>query len=380
MISELSASDPRCVGPYRLLGKIGAGGMGIVYLASSPADDVVALKLVRPELAYDEEFRLRFKSEVAVVRRVGGVCTAKVRDADVDADRPWVVTDFVAGPNLADLVDRHGPVPPDQQYALALGLTEALVAIHRAGIVHRDLKPNNVLCSPSGPKVIDFGIACTADRTLITVTGEIIGSPAWMSPEQVAENTVGCSADMFSLGSVLVFAATGRPPFGGGQLEGVMWRILNGAPDLGDESSLDAKLRPLVVRMLKKNPAERPNAQEAFDQLSGLGRDAGTVTQVLNRSWILPAGEVIHVGPSEDGRGPVDADAKKEVSTPADAGSDSALTERPAAGISIHRATAVFVGGTVSAGPTTSPTHHPRSLSLSHFRAPTKSASSHSVS
>ncbi len=331
MISDLSASDPRSVGPYRLLGKIGAGGMGIVYLASSPADDVVALKLVRPELADDKEFRRRFKSEVAVVRRVGGVCTAKVRDADVDADRPWVVTDFVAGPNLADLVDRHGPVPPDQQRVLALGLTEALVAIHRAGIVHRDLKPENVLCSPSGPKVIDFGIARAADTTLITLTEEVIGSPSWMSPEQVAGGTVTSSADMFSLGSVLVFAATGRPPFGTGQLEGVMWRIVNVPPDLGDEGSLDAKLGPLVVRMLKKNPAERPNAQEAFDQLSGLSRDArGTFTQVLNRSWILPAGEVIHVCASEDGRGRVDADAREEVSTPAGAAGDSPLAERAA--------------------------------------------------
>src|SRR5262249_48120394 len=126
MISELSASDPRCVGPYRLLGKIGTGGMGVVYLASSPADDVVALKLVRPELADDKDFRRRFKSEVAAAGRVGGVCTAKVRDANLDADHPWVVTDFVAGPNLADLVDRHGPLPSDQQRALALGLAEAL--------------------------------------------------------------------------------------------------------------------------------------------------------------------------------------------------------------------------------------------------------------
>jgi eukaryotic-like serine/threonine-protein kinase len=212
VISDLSASDPRCVGPYRLLGKIGAGGMGMVYLASSPADDVVALKLVRPELADDQEFRRRFKSEVAVVRRVGGVCTAKVRDADLDAERPWVVTDFVAGPNLADLVDRHGPLPPDQQRVLALGLAEALVAIHHAGVVHRDLKPENVLCSPSGPKVIDFGIARAADTTLVTLTGEVIGSPAWMSPEQVEGGPVTSSADMFSLGSALVFAATGRPP------------------------------------------------------------------------------------------------------------------------------------------------------------------------
>jgi serine/threonine protein kinase len=305
--------------------------MGVVYLASSPTDEVVALKLVRPELADDNEFRRRFKSEVAVVRRVGGVCTAKVRDADVDADRPWVVTDFVAGPNLADLVIRRGPVAPDQQHGLALGLTEALVAIHQAGIVHRDLKPTNVLCSPSGPKVIDFGIACTVDRTMITVTGEVIGSPAWMSPEQVEEKTVSSSADMFSLGSVLVFAATGRPPFGGGQLEAVMWRILNGAPDLGDEGSLDAKLRPLVVRMLKKNPAERPNAQEAFDQLSGLGQDTtGTVTQVLNRSWILPASEVLHVGLSEGGGSPVDVYARNDLSTPADAGGDSLSMESPA--------------------------------------------------
>jgi serine/threonine protein kinase len=317
VISDLSASDPRCVGPYRLLGKIGAGGMGVVYLASSPADDVVALKLVRSELADDQDFRRRFKSEGAAARRVGGVCTAKVRDADMDADRPWVVTDFIAGPNLADLVDRHGPLPPDQQRPLALGLAEALVAIHRAGIVHRDLKPTNVLCSPSGPKVIDFGIAQAADATPVTLTGEVVGSPSWMSPEQVAGVTGTSSADMFSLGSVLVFAATGRPPFGKGALEGVMWRILNEPPDLGNEGSLDAELRPLVVRMLEKNSAMRPNAQEALDQLSTRGHDAvQSVTQVLDRSWVLPAAEVIRIGSSGGRQGRVEAAAREKPSTP----------------------------------------------------------------
>jgi serine/threonine protein kinase len=308
MISELSDSDPRSVGPYKLLGKIGTGGMGTVYLASSPDDDVVALKLIRPELADGKDFRRRFKSEVAAIRRVGGICTAKVRDADVDADRPWVVTDFVAGPNLADLVERRGPLPRDQQRVLALGLTEALVAVHRAGIVHRDLKPTNVLCSPSGPKVIDFGIAQTADATPVTLTGEVIGSPSWMSPEQVGGGAATSSADMFSLGSVLVFAATGRPPFGNGQLEGVMWRILNEPPDLGDDGSLDAELRPLVIRMLEKDSAKRPNAQELLGQLSGRGQDAArTVTQVLHRSWVLPAAEVIRVAASRNRQGPVEA-------------------------------------------------------------------------
>jgi hypothetical protein len=282
--------------------------MGLVYLASSPDDDVVALKLIRPELADDQDFRRRFKSEVAAVQRVDGICTAKVRDADVDADRPWVVTDFVAGPNLADLVDRNGPLPRDQQRALALGLTEALVAIHRAGIVHRDLKPTNVLCSPSGPKVIDFGIAQTADATTVTLTGEVIGSPSWMSPEQVGGGAATTGADMFSLGAVLVFAATGRPPFGKGQLEGVMWRILNEPADLGGVGLLDAGLRPLVVRMLEKDPAKRPNAREVLDQLSGREQDAArTVTQVLHRSWVLPAAEVIRVGGSRNHQALVEA-------------------------------------------------------------------------
>jgi serine/threonine protein kinase len=306
------------VGPYRLLGKIGAGGMGMVYLASSPADDVVALKLVRPELADDEGFRRRFKSEVAAGRRVGGICTAKVRDADPEAERPWVVTDFVAGPNLADLVDRHGPLPADQQRALALGLAEALVAIHGAGVVHRDLKPTNVLCSPSGPKVIDFGIAQAADATLITLTGEVVGSPSWMSPEQVAGGTATASADMFSLGSLLVFAATGRPPFGKGQLEAVLWKIINEPPDLGDDGLLDAELRPLVVRMLEKDSAERPSAQEVLEQLSTQGHDTAlSVTQVLNSSWILPAGEITDIHPSSGRRRQADVAAREQASTPA---------------------------------------------------------------
>jgi protein kinase-like protein/uncharacterized protein DUF2510 len=315
VISELSDSDPRSVGPYQLLGKIGSGGMGMVYLASSPADEVVALKLVRPELADDKEFRRRFKSEVAAARRVGGVCTVTVRDADVDAQRPWVVTDFVAGPNLAHLVDRHGPLPPDQQRALALGLTEALVAIHGAGIVHRDLKPENVLCSRRGPKVIDFGIAQTDGATPLTLTGEIIGSPSWMSPERIDGGEATCSADMFSLGSVLAFAATGRPPFGQGQVEAVMWRILNQPPDLGDGGSLDVQLRPLVVRMLEKDPAGRPNAQQVLDELSASSHDAAqTVTQVLERNWVLPPGDFIAIGPFGDRR-PVAASVREQVST-----------------------------------------------------------------
>jgi hypothetical protein len=305
--------------------------MGVVYLASSPADDVVALKLVRPELAGDKDFRRRFNLEVATARRVGGVCTAKVQDADLDADCPWVVTDFVAGPNLADLVDRHGPLPPDQQRALALGLAEALVAIHRAGIVHRDLKPTNVLCSPSGPKVIDFGIAQAADVTKLTLTGEVVGSPAWMSPEQVAGGAATSGGDVFSLGSVLVFAATGRPPFGKGPLQGVMWRILNESPDLGVEGSLDVELRPLVVRMLKKDAAERPTAQALLDHLSTPGLDgASTVAQVLHRSWVLPAGEAGPTAAPRGGRGRVEAAASEEAATPASDPQDHRLSGRAA--------------------------------------------------
>lgn len=301
MITELVASDPRQVGSYRLLGRIGAGGMGVVYLASSPSDDVVAMKLIRSDLAQDQGFRARFAREVAAARRVGGVCTARVRDADLDAERPWVVTDFVAGPNLADLVTRHGPMPPDQQRALAAGLAEALVAVHAAGVVHRDLKPTNVLCSPEGPRLIDFGIAQATDATSATLTGQVVGSPSWMAPEQIRGHSAAPAVDMFALGAVLVYAATGQPPFGDGQMEAVMYRILHEDPDLGPAGAIVGDLCPLVGRLLDKDPDARPTSEQLLMALAPAAVDpAEAVTRLLDRTWALPVEEV----PTSDIAGP----------------------------------------------------------------------------
>lgn len=290
MISELTDSDPRQIGPYRLLGRLGSGGMGVVYLASSPDDDIVAVKLVRADFAQDAAFRSRFRQEVAAARRVGGVCTARVRDADLEADRPWLVTEFVPGPNLADLVGRHGPLPPAQVQALAIGLTEALTAVHDAGVTHRDLKPTNVLCAPNGPRLIDFGIARASDATSSTLTGQIIGSPSWMAPEQVRGQSTSPALDMFSLGSVLVFAATGRPPFGDGQLEVIMYRILNEPPNI---DGVPADLRPVVERLLNKDPTLRPTSRDLFTSLTGSAGDPSTaVTSELDRTWLLPPEDI----------------------------------------------------------------------------------------
>ena len=271
---------------------------------------MVAIKLVRSDLADDNVFRARFRQEVEAARRVGGTYTAHVRDADVEGPRPWVVTDFVAGPNLGDLIADHGPMARDQQIALAAGLAEALAAVHAAGVVHRDIKPANVLCSPSGPRLIDFGIARSADATSATLTGQIVGSPSWMAPEQVRGQPATPAVDMFALGSILAFAATGRPPFGEGQLETVMFRILNDPPDLAAPGQIADDLRTVLPELLSKDPAQRPGPTEVLARLGASGPDSErTVTQIMDRTWVLPEGETVQVasrmsGPDEQDGGP----------------------------------------------------------------------------
>jgi hypothetical protein len=202
----------------------------------------------------------------------------------------------VAGPNLADLVARRGPLPADQQRALAIGLAEALAAVHRAGVVHRDLKPTNVLCSPAGPRLIDFGIAQAADASSVTLTGQLVGSPTWMAPEQIRGEAATPAMDMFALGSVLVFAATGQGPFGQGEMAAVMYRILNEAPDLGPAGALAPELVPIVGALLSKEPASRPRPSRILTDLAGTSADpARAVTAILDRTWVLPAGEMIGV-------------------------------------------------------------------------------------
>ncbi|MFD3521287.1 serine/threonine-protein kinase [Streptomyces sp. NPDC058653] len=260
-MEKLAAGDPQRIGAYRLLARLGAGGMGQVYLARSDRGRTVAVKLVRRELAEQDEFRDRFRLEVAAARRVGGAWTAPVLDANTEAPVPWVATGYVAGPALQDIVSGpHGPLPARSVRILGSGLAHALQDIHSAGLIHRDLKPSNVLVTIEGPKVIDFGIARALESVTdagLTRTGGLVGSPGFMAPEQVRGTAVTPACDVFCLGSVLMYAATGRLPFGTADtaVHVLMFRIAQEDPDL---SELPEGLRELVGDCLKKDPAERP--------------------------------------------------------------------------------------------------------------------------
>ncbi|TWV40017.1 serine/threonine protein kinase [Streptomyces misionensis] len=230
----LAGDEPAAVGPYRLIGRLGAGGMGRLYLGRSAGGRTVAVKIVHPHLALDEEFRARFRREVAAARRVGGAWTAPVLDADPDAPVPWVATAYAAGPSLAAAVTETGPLPEHTVRALAAGLAEALTAVHALGLVHRDVKPSNVLLTLDGPLLIDFGIARATDGTAsLTATGASVGSPGYMSPEQILGKTVTGAADVFSLGAVLTYAATGRSPFPGDSSAALLYKVVHEAPELG---------------------------------------------------------------------------------------------------------------------------------------------------
>ncbi len=257
MKHELRPGDPELIGPYRLRGRLGAGGMGRVYLGLSPGGRAVAVKVIRAELAQDPEFRARFRREVAVARTVSGLYTAPVLDADTDGDEPWLATAYVPGPSLADAVTRHGPLPAASVLMLAAGLAEALSAIHGAGIVHRDLKPANVLLAADGPRLIDFGISRAAEASALTHTGLVVGSPGFMSPEQAEGREVGPASDVFSLGAVLAFAATGQGPFGSGSTPALVYRVVHNQPDL---DLVPAGIRAVVERCLSKDPGARPTA------------------------------------------------------------------------------------------------------------------------
>ncbi|GAA5090884.1 serine/threonine-protein kinase [Nocardia iowensis] len=264
----LGAEDPTRIGDYRLLGVLGAGGMGRVYLGRNAGGRTVAVKVIRPDLIGDTEFRVRFRREVSAARRVGGQFTAPVLDADADADPPWLATGYVAGFSLAEAVEAYGPFTENSLLVLAHGLAEALVAVHAAGLVHRDLKPSNVLLALDGPKVIDFGIARALDDSKLTTTGKVIGSPGFMCPEQVTGDPVGPASDVFALGGVLAFAATGRGPFGVGEMVQLLWRVVYEEPRLDD---VPHRLRPLIAACLTKDPAARPSPERLITDLTVLG-------------------------------------------------------------------------------------------------------------
>jgi len=247
MMKSLEASDPRQVGTYRLHYRLGVGGMGRVFLGYSSAGRPVAVKIIHAQLAQDPGFVDRFRREVRAAQLVGEAYTAPVMDAGLDDDPPWLVTMFVAGPSLAEAVTRGGPLPEAAVWRLADGLVEALMKVHGAGLVHRDLKPANVLLAVDGPRVIDFGI-CRALEEPSQSVGVVRGTPSFMSPEQAEKPaTVGPASDVFSLGSVLAFAATGTAPFGGGPPATVLYQIVHKEPDL---KGMTGPLRDLVARCL----------------------------------------------------------------------------------------------------------------------------------
>ncbi|MFF7606281.1 protein kinase [Streptomyces parvulus] len=271
----LDVDEPTEVGPYRLLGRLGSGGMGRVYLGRSAGGRTVAVKIVHPHFALDEEFRARFRREVAAARRVGGAWTAPVLDADPEARVPWVATAYAAGPSLTAAVADGGPLPAHSVRALGAGLGEALAAVHGLGLVHRDVKPSNVLLTLDGPLLIDFGIARATEGTAsLTSTGVSIGSPGYMAPEQILGKGVTGAADVFSLGAVLAFAATGTPPFPGDSSAALLYKVVHEEPRL---DTLDGDLRDLVAACLAKDPTARPTPAEVARHLAPDGA-AGLVT------------------------------------------------------------------------------------------------------
>ncbi|MEU0806680.1 protein kinase [Streptomyces sp. NPDC005970] len=290
-IKPLAASDPARIGPYLLLGRLGAGGMGRVFLARSDSGRTAAVKVVHEEHVSDEHFRARFRREIEAARRVGERYTAPVLDAGPDDEPPWVATGYVPGLSLEQVVKRHGPLPTATLHALADGLLKALKDIHGAGIVHRDLKPSNVMLTMDGTKVIDFGIARaleTSVESLLTSTGMVVGSPGFMSPEQVRGQRAGVKSDVFTLGCVLTYAATARLPFGkrAANQHAVMFEIVEGEPDLTGVE--DASLRALIARCLVKDVDQRPDVDALLE-------DTERVRPPATRGDWLPATVVAHL-------------------------------------------------------------------------------------
>jgi multiple sugar transport system substrate-binding protein len=298
-MDDLQPGDPGSVGGYRLLGRLGAGGMGQVFLGLSPGGRKVAVKLIHPVHAGDAQFRERFAREIEAAQRVGGFHTAPVVDADPYADPPWMVTAYIEGPSLQEAIRRDGPLPPDRMRALGAGLAEGLAAIHARGLVHRDLKPSNVIMAADGPRIIDFGIARAADATTaITTTGVLIGTLAYMSPEQIRGDPAGPASDVFSLGGVLAFAATGRAPFGSDSTVSIMFRVVNEPPDLASVD--DEALREVIAACLAKSPGDRPAVRAI---LATLGSPGPAPAEPPVHVSPAPAGPPVPASPAPAGSG-----------------------------------------------------------------------------
>jgi serine/threonine protein kinase len=315
-MDALKRNDPRQVGRYRLIGRLGGGGMGRVFLGVSPGGRQVAVKIIHSELADDEQFRERFAREIEAVRRVGGFHTAPVVDADPEADPPWMVTAYIQGPSLQDAITERGPLSLDQVRTLGAELAEGLAAIHACNLVHRDLKPSNVILAEDGPRIIDFGIARTGEASRITMTGFVVGTYSYMSPEQVRGQVAGPASDVFSLGCTLAFAATARAPFGDDSIASVVHRITSEPPDLTGLTD-KPEFRQLISECLAKSPDDRPSLDDILGRLTGAaesapepplsyaepspeggnGMDSGLAGEASSRQWeptlTVPGGSVV---------------------------------------------------------------------------------------
>jgi hypothetical protein len=297
-LAPLRRWDPERIGPFALLGRLGAGAMGQVYLGRSTAGRLVAVKTIKIEFAEEAGFRSRFAHEVAAARRVSGVFTAAVVAADADAEVPWLATAYIAAPSLNRLVRGGGPLPVPAVRWLAAGCAEALESIHHAGLVHRDLKPSNVLVSPDGPRVIDFGVARAAERIQLTVTRGALGTPAYMAPEQARDTRqASVASDMFSLGATLLFAATGHPPYLGDTVMDVLVRLATEAPDL---TGLPAELIPVVTACLQRSPRDRPTSTALLAELAPF---VGATASPGSGHSYLPASTLTLIGKYERGPG-----------------------------------------------------------------------------
>jgi hypothetical protein len=331
-VEPLTADDPRQVSVYRLQARLGAGGMGRVYLAASPGGRSVALKVVHPELARDPEFMQRFRREVESAEAVSGAYTAPVIGAGPDDSPPWMATAYVPGPSLAELVRQSGPLPEAAVWRLAGGLVEALEAIHRRGLVHRDLKPGNILIATDGPRVIDFGISRALHGMAITTARTTLGTPAYMSPEQAAGVNIGPASDVFSLGSVLAFAAAGSAPFDGGNTLSVIYRIVHAEPDL---SRLPPALARLVAWCMAKDPAARPDLGTLLSQVAA--GSARFPDSAPGQFWPAPvaaalAGQAAPAGPFAGGPPPAVPNPGGHAATVGTAGPPGATTTVPPGG------------------------------------------------
>jgi serine/threonine protein kinase len=323
--TPLRPDDPTRIGHYRLTARLGAGGMGVVYLGVAWDGSPVAIKVLRPELADDEEFRARFGREVAALVQVKGECTVRIIEADSQSAQPFVVTEYAPGPSLSEYMDKHGSVSPEMLFGLATGLAEALTVIHAAGIMHRDLKPSNIILTDAGPKVIDFGIARRQDTTAVTKAGMMIGSMGFMAPEQISGNP-GPEADVFAWGVTVAYAASGRSPFGAGSTHAILYKIMYGDADIGQ---VPDTLRPLVEDALIKDPQTRPTARQLLDRLTSASRPSEETNEnptqlILRRTW-----SGAHPSPSFSGPPSPDRPAESPSRGPAEPSRISAEPQSP---------------------------------------------------